>query len=195
MNAGPLHNSDHSRRDHSDRPESDAEKLSIPNPSLPDTAGLNSEELTNLAGQLETLRTSIETFGETIAAEICDPIDKSVKSNSGDFPLSREALKIGYTALQEFRQTMQRYGAIISDILPISDMIYSGVQTALEELDKIKNTWEADKNLQNLEDLNLKVRGYLSLDTEQLTPEIHKLLSSIHNTRSDIASTSDRDIT
>jgi hypothetical protein len=195
MDPRAQHNSDHSRRDHSDRPESDAEKLSIPKPSLPDTAGLNSEELTNLAGQLETLRTSIETFGETIATTICDPIDRCVKSTAQDFPLSREALKIGYTALQAFRQTMQQYGAITPDILPISEMIYSGVQTALEDLSEIKNTWEADKHLQNLEDLNLKVRGYLSLDTLQLTPEIQKLLSSIHNTRSDLASTPDRDIT
>ena len=195
MDPRAQHNSDHSRRDHSDRPGSDTEKLSIPKPSVPDTAGLNSEELTNLAGQLETLRTSIETFGETIATTICDPIDRCVKSTAQDFPLSREALKIGYTALQEFRQTMQRYGAITPDILPISDMIYSGVQTALEELSEIKNTWEADNHLQNLVDLSLNLRRHVSLDTEQLTPEIQKLLSSINNTRSDIASTSDRDIT
>ncbi len=195
MNAGPLHNSDQSPRDRYDHSASDSEELAIPKPILPDTADLNSAELTNLVGQLETLRTSIETFGETIAAEICDPIDKSVKSNAEDFPLSHEALKTGYTALQEFRQIMQQYGAITPDILPISEMIYSGVQTALEELSKIKNTWEADNHLKNLVDLSLNLRRHVSLDTEQLTPEIQKLLSSIHNTRSDIASSSDRDIT
>lgn len=138
---------------------------------------LGSCELKNLEANLERLQGIIESFGESVAHLICDPLDALQGDKADNAPISTEDLRKAYDLLTNFTLQVKSYEAIVPAIATITCAIEAGIRHNLEELTALKN--ELSVNVATLHTISHNVRRHLSEDTETLTPQIYHLLERV----------------